>query len=178
MIVEYTLSPSDFVAYSLYHNAHTPAMRQSMRRLRFGVPALWLALFGRSVGAMGIVYFAIAFLWVLLVPSLIRSSVRRSAARWYERGIVNGQIGPHRVELTDTGFRDTTPVTDWHVAWAAVDRVAEDDERLYVYVGPHAAHVIPKTALGDRLDTFRDVIAQRSAQRQGAGAVAPHRVAD
>ena len=60
MIVEYTLSPSDFVAYSLYHNAHTPAMRQSMRRLRFGVPALWLALglypllFGRSVGAMGI----------------------------------------------------------------------------------------------------------------------------
>jgi hypothetical protein len=171
MIVEYTLAPSDFVAYSLYHNAHNPATQKSMRRLRFGVPAIWLAiglfplLFGRPLGAMEVVYLAIGFLWFLLLPSLIRSSVRRTAARWYERGIVNGQIGLHRVELTDTGFRDSTPVTDWHVAWAAVDRVADGGEHLFVYVGPHAAHVIPKAALGDRLDTFRNVIAQRSAKR-------------
>jgi hypothetical protein len=171
MIVEYTLAPSDYVAFSLYHHAHTPAMQKSMRRLRFAIPAIWLALglypllFGGSIGATEVVYFAVAFLWVLLVPSLIRGSVRRTAARWYERGIVNGQIGLHRVELTDTGFRDSTPVTDWHVAWAAVDRVAEDEQHLFVYVGPHAAHIIPKAALGDRLDTFRDVIAQRSAKR-------------
>ena len=171
MIVEYNLTPSDYIAFALYHNAHTPSMQQSMRRLRFGVPLIWLGLglmpllFGSSLGGMEVVYLAIAFLWFLLVPTLVRSSVRRTTARWYERGIANGQIGIHRVELTDTGIRDSTSITDWHVAWAGVDRVAEGDEHLFVYVGPHAAHIVPKAALGDRLATFRDVIAQRSANR-------------
>lgn len=171
MIVEYNLAPNDYVAFSLYHTAHSPAVKKNMRWVRFGFPALWLVLvlypvaLGRPFGGGDIVYLAAAFLWVLLLPSLMRWSARRSAARWYERGLANGQIGLHRVELTDTGIRDSTPISDLHIAWAAVDRVVEDAEHLFVYVGPHAAHIVPKAALGDRLDTFRDVIAQRSANR-------------
>jgi hypothetical protein len=171
MIVEFNLAPSDYVAFSLYHNAHTPAMQKKVRSLRFGLPLVWLAIlllplaFGKPFDGGDVAFLALGILWVLILPSFLRWSVRRTHARYYERGIVNGQIGLHRVELTDTGFRDSTPVTDWHVAWSAVDRVAEDAEHLFVYVGPHAAHVIPKAALGDRLDTFRDVIVHRSAKR-------------
>ena len=171
MIVEFNLSPSDYVAFSLYHNAHDPGIQKNMRTWRFGLPVLWLAimllpvaLFGGPFSSGNIVWLVGAVLWFAFVPSLLRWSVRRNAARYYQRGLANGQIGLHRFELTDTGIRDSTPVSDLHVAWAAVDRIAEGEEHLFVYVGPHAAHILPKAALGDRLDTFRDVIAQRSAK--------------
>jgi cobalamin biosynthesis protein CobD/CbiB len=172
MIVEYNLAPSDYVAFSLYHNAHTPAAQKSIRWMRFGIAAMWLAFalfplaLGEPLDGGEAVYVGMAVLWVLLVPAFVRWSVRRTAARYYERGLVNGQIGVHRVELTDTGFRDSTPVTDWHVTWPAVERVAEGAEHLFVYVGPHAAHIIPKSALGDRLDSFRQVIEQRAARHR------------
>jgi YcxB-like protein len=168
MIVEYTLAASDYVAFSLYHNAHTPAAKKSMRWMRFGVAAVWLfvailpVLFGDPFTGAEVVWVALAMLWMLLFPAFVRWSVKRTYSRYFERGLVNGQIGVHRVELTDTGFRDSTPVTDWHVMWPAVERVAEGEEHLFVYVGPHAAHVIPKHALGDQLEAFRQVIEQRA----------------
>jgi hypothetical protein len=172
MIVEYDLAASDYVAFSLYHNAHTPAAQKSIRWMRFGIAGMWLAFallplaFGGSLNGGAAVYVGMALVWVMLVPAFVRWSVRRTAARYYQRGLVTGQIGVHRVELTDSGFRDSTPVTDWHVMWPAVDRVAEGTEHLFVYVGPHAAHIIPKSALGDRLETFRQVIEQRSASHR------------
>ena len=179
MIVEYQLGPSDYVAFSLYQNAHTPAAKKSLRSLRFGAMGIWLfiallpVLLGQPFGEREVVWIAVAILWVLLIPVFVRWSVKRTATRYYERGLVNGQIGMHRVELTDTGFRDSTPVSDWHVMWPAVERVAESEEHLFVYVGPHAAHIIPKSALGDRLDTFRQVIEQRAKTGRSTGVVAP-----
>lgn len=170
MIVEYSLAPSDYMAFALYHNAHTPALRKSVRSMRFGIPLLWVAMvlisvaLGKPLSGGDVAFLAVAMLWVLLLPAFLRWLVRRNAARYYQRGLVNGQIGMHRVELTDTGLRDFTPVSDWHIAWAAVDGIAEDADRLFVYIGPHAAHIIPKAALGDRLDTFRHVIVHRSAK--------------
>jgi hypothetical protein len=169
MIVDYELTPSDYIAFSLYHNATLPTVKKSIRLMRWALPALWLTYvlfpvaFGEPLGATHAVVVGLAILWVALIPPYFRWSIRRNAGRYFQRGLVNGQIGPHRVELTDTGIRDTTPLSDWHMGWAGVERVAEGPDHLFVYVGAHAAHIVPKHALGDRVDIFRQAIEQRTA---------------
>lgn len=168
MIVQFDLALADYIAFSLHHATHAPTMRKSVRSLRFGLPALWLALvllpvaLGEPFGGLEAAFAVMALLWVIFLPSFLRWSVQRNATRYYERGLVNGQLGPHRVELTETGIRDSTPVSDFHMAWSGVERVAEGPDHLFVYLGAHAAHIIPKSALGDRVDAFRAVIEHRA----------------
>lgn len=170
MIVEYTLTADDFVAFTLYHSEHSPIVRKNMRWMRYAVPALYVVLAlaplagGSSLSTFGMVIIGLAIVWVAGMPSYFQWSVRRNAARHYQRGLVNGQLGPHRMELTETGIRDSTPVSDWHMSWAGIERVAEGPEHLFIYTGAYSAHVVPKHSLGDRVSFFREIVEHKSSR--------------
>ena len=57
-----------------------------------------------------------------------------------------GQVGRHKVVLSDAGVVESTDVSESRTSWAGVDRVEQNAEYIFIYTSPAAAHVIPKRA--------------------------------
>lgn len=60
-----------------------------------------------------------------------------------------GQLGKHRVVLTEGGLVESTAVSESHTTWAGVDRVEQNPQYIFICTSPVAAHVIPKRAFRD-----------------------------
>ena len=55
--------------------------------------------------------------------------------------------GPHRYRFDHEGLRITTPNTEVRLRWAAIPRVREHADVLFVYIDRHVAHCLPMRTL-------------------------------
>jgi hypothetical protein len=51
--------------------------------------------------------------------------------------------------LNEAGLVESTAVGESRCSWAGVDRVEHDQQYIYIYTAPHAAHIIPKRAFNN-----------------------------
>jgi hypothetical protein len=51
--------------------------------------------------------------------------------------------------LNEAGLVESTAVGESRCSWAGVDRVEHDQQYIYIYTAPHAAHIIPKCAFNN-----------------------------
>lgn len=156
MEVEYEITRDDMFAFQWRAAFTSP----SARRRRWKVYATWflaLLLFASvpAIGADGFVpsridftflliaFPFVAFLQWLLERRLMRGAILRLVGQERPEG---GQLGRHRVELSDGGLLERTAVGESRTSWAGVDRVEEDPQYIYIYTSAAAAHVVPKRA--------------------------------
>src|SRR6476661_5085284 len=57
-----------------------------------------------------------------------------------------GQLGRHRIILSENGLTESTAVGESRTSWAGVDRVEQNPDYVFIYTAPAAAHLIPKRA--------------------------------
>jgi hypothetical protein len=93
-------------------------------------------------GIIGLVYF-------LLVPYLIRKSVRRRV-----KDILSAEENAHVLDeseiiLSDAGIVDKDRVSESRYDWEAIVRKAETPDSYYLYTNSYHALVIPKRTLGE-----------------------------
>ena len=60
-----------------------------------------------------------------------------------------GQLGRHKVVLNEGELIESTAVGESRILWAGVDRVEQNQEYIFIYTQPHAAHIIPKRAFNN-----------------------------
>jgi len=153
VVVEFELTPEDWVEVSLQHSEKSPQIQEAMRNVRilFGalivLAALISLLDGATTGAM-IWLLAGAVVMAVMTPTL-RSGRRRQVKKYAESGIANGMFGPHRVELRPEGMVDRTNGYEWLTYWSSVERVEEGDGSFLIYTGTNALLPIPHTAFPD-----------------------------
>ena len=63
-----------------------------------------------------------------------------------------GQLGRHQIVLDETGVIESTAVGETRTSWSGIDRVEQNEDYIFLYTQPHAAHVVPKRAFADTDD--------------------------
>lgn len=75
-----------------------------------------------------------------------------------------GVICSHTLTIGDDGLTETTAVSSWTTAWAMVGPVHVGDERSFIFVGQHMAHIIPRMTVTDgQYDEFLEAVKERAS---------------
>jgi hypothetical protein len=160
MEVEYELTRDDLYAFQ-WRAAITSSRG---RRARRGVYLLWLLavlLFAAvpAIGADGFVISRMNFTFILVALPIVvlfqwcldRLLMRRAILQFLkEEKPGKGQLGEHRIVLSEDGLVESTAVGESRTSWAGVDRIEQNPEYIFIYTSAAAAHVIPKRAFRDR----------------------------
>jgi len=157
--VESELTRDDLYAFQWRAVFVSPRGRRT-RRMTYLLWALAVLLFAivPAIGADGFVISRVSFTFIV-VSILIAVLFQWCLERWLIRRAIlqllkdekpgKGQLGRHRIVLSQEGLVESTPVGESRTSWAGVDRVEQDAHNIYIYTSPAAAHVIPKRAFRD-----------------------------
>ena len=113
------------------------------------VPAIGAEGFAVSRISFGFILIALPIVFLFewcLERWLIGRAIRRLLQ---DERPDRGQLGRHRIVLSDDGVTESTAVNESRTSWAGVDRVEESPDYIFIYTSPAGAHVIPKRAFGD-----------------------------
>ncbi len=164
-MLEYTLTPADLAAFAARRSAEAGDADPRRRRMR--VTGAWLA--GSTAY---VVVFAASALPLLLNLELLLAGLVEFvdvaaglAVGWWEWR--NGRVAAwllrrgnltrarvaleksgtaRRIWLDEDGLNVAAGERTAHVGWAAITRLTETDDHVFVHTGPDAAHVIPRRA--------------------------------
>ena len=159
MEIEYELNADDLYAFHWRSVFGTPRGRRGMRKAYvYWFLVLFLMTVLPAIGSDGFVIARVNFLFlavtypviVLVQWLLYRQLARRGILRLVKEAAPNkGLLGRHKVVLNESEVIERTAVGESHTLWAGVDRVEQNQEYIFIYTQPHAAHIIPKRAFNN-----------------------------
>ena len=98
------------------------------------------------------VFGTIAIVYFLLIPFLIKRSVRRKAKQLLELPENRHILGMCEVILMDTGIVDKDQATETRYSWDAIVKKGETLNCYYLYTNSYHAIVIPKRTVKEAVD--------------------------
>lgn len=159
MEVEYELTSDDLYAFQ-WRAAFSSSSARRARRKGYACWLLVLLAFSALstigtdsslISRANLIFLAITF------PAAVFS--QWFMQRWLTRRAIlqllekekpgKGQLGRHKVVLSEGGVVESTEVGEQRTSWAGVDRVEQNPEYIFIYTSPAAAHVIPKRSFRD-----------------------------
>jgi hypothetical protein len=159
MEVEYELTPDDLYAFQWRAAFNSPLSRRVARRVYLGwFLALLLFSIIPAIGPDGFTISRVNFTFLLIAFPIVALAQYFLERRLMGRAILRllkqekpgrGQLGRHRVVLTEDGVVESTAVNESRTSWAGVDRIEQNPQYIFIYTSPAAAHVIPKRAFRD-----------------------------
>src|SRR5215216_7230049 len=159
MEVEYELTHDDLYAFQCRAAFDSPRGRRSTRKvyLLWFVALLLVSLLpaigpdGFVISRVNFIFLAVAFPIVGLVQGFLTRRLMRRALLdlLKEEKPGRGQLGKHKVVLTEDSVVESTAVGESRTSWAGVDRIEQNPQYIFIYTSPAAAHVIPKRAFRD-----------------------------
>jgi len=164
--VEFQITREDLFAFQ-WRAATWRRMRlagSDLAMLAAALVVMGLLTNGRDAFRLGWVSVLInmsgALVFVATVAVVLAYMNRRSARRALRAMIDDekadgGSLGTHRIVLTEQELIETTAVAESRRAWTGMDRVEQDDGYVFIYTGPHAAHIVPKRAFADAAGATR-----------------------
>jgi YcxB-like protein len=81
----------------------------------------------------------------------------------YYRSKCQEELGPNRFEFLDEGLRVQGPKAQSLVYWSAVKRVTATKNRLFIFIGPALAFIVPSRAFRDQA-AFEAAFAEAKAR--------------
>ena len=170
--LSYDVTIDDAIAFALFHDGHSPALRRRRRLLRLGM-AMLLAVIAAAVAGLaraptlGFVGlgFAFAFWWIF--PRRYERGLRESVAKIHDEGNNVDVLGPTRLVLDEEFVTESTPARDVRTRWAAIEQCVDTGDHLFVYVTGSSAVIVPKRSLAPGL---AEKLVSEIRQRMPAGA--------
>lgn len=163
-VLEFTMTMDDLVAFNRFHRENSPTARRIKRYtyivLAFITAGVLFFLYPKikavAISETGAEWPAVVtiivwiILFLLLGPILkrrlkIESRISdRLVLSQLKEGTQKGVIGSQRLILQDDGLSGENDIRKSFTKYAAVERIAEDVNYVFVYVNAMAAHVIPR----------------------------------
>ena len=158
MQVEYELTHDDLYHFQWRASFSSPSAKRTLLKYLLYTFLIFAALtILPAFGSEGFEISDVSLWWFLPFPVLV--VIGWNMARWQIRRAIlellkeekpgRGQLGTHKVVLNEVGLVESTAVGESRCLWAGVDRVEQDQQYIYIYTAPHAAHIIPKRAFNN-----------------------------
>ena len=169
MEIEYQFGEADLLAFSEYHVAHSTPNREVRRRQTYGYAVL-LAVFGLILLLFGGTALAIAFLllgppWIVYWPWRVKQVQRRQLLARYREAKNPALDVPVVLSVDEEGLTCVSSTSRSRMSFAAVQRVADTPDHVFVYLGPEQAFIVPRRRVS-RGDV--DIFVQELRNRTGA----------
>jgi hypothetical protein len=180
--VEYELRRDDIYAFQWRANYLAPTARRERLKLYIYLFLIFIFFFmlpaingdGFTFSLVHFALLSITFaLMVFFVSVFLRRKMRRAILQLVEEEKPGrGQLGRHKISLTETHLVESTDVGESRTSWAGVDRVEQNDDYIFIYTTPHAAYIIPRRAFGSpgQADSFYRLA---SIKKEAAALTAP-----
>jgi hypothetical protein len=160
MEVEYELTLDDLYAFQ-WRAAYSSAIARRARYKVYACSFLALILFSllSSFGTGGFVISRVnLYFLVVACPAVLlayffleRRMTRRLILQLLKKEKPDkGQLGRHKVVLSEGEVVESTAVGESRTSWAGVDRIEQNPDYIFLYTSPAGAHIIPKRAFRDR----------------------------
>lgn len=176
MQIKYNIEPDDFVAFNLSYMYSNPVMRANMRNTRiisacivlFGGCAL-MQFFGKLSPLAVVIYVVLAGVIFFALPIMTKNKVRKGVLKM----IANAQGQQICTEKTMTLDEKELILVgggeDSHYTYDKVERVTDDAEHYFIYVGAMAALIVPYRAFatGEEKAEFYNTLCERVKQNGG-----------
>ena len=157
LTIKFRLTEEEYYQFSYYTTWSAPERRSYRIRyflrvlvLYAGVALLYLLTNQENQRVINFIVFAtIGVVYFLLVPSMIRRSVRRRVQEILRQEENQHILDESEIEMSEQGIVDRDKVSETRYAWDAIVRKAENDQCVYLYTNSYHAIVIPGRALKD-----------------------------
>jgi len=164
VIIEYERTLDDLVKFNLFHIEHSPTIRRQLLLARMLVTILTPIL---SLGAMYIVdrdknlppyAYIISLIGGVIIfflyPYINRSAIIRRTKRLLDEGSNRAIIGKQQITTSDEGLLCETGTGSSRINWSSIEKVTQNDEYIFLYIGAINAVVVPKKAFPNFQDQF------------------------
>lgn len=179
MNITYRIEPDDFVAFNLSYMQGNTVMRANVRNTRMisagiilvgGCVLMQLLSMLNALTAAFYVVLAVAVFFA--VPRLMKRRVRKSILRMLARPQNKNICSEKTMTLSEKELILAGGGEDSHYEYQTVERVTEDAEHYFIYVGPMAALIVPFRAFanGEEKAAFYKELCTRV--QQGGGKIA------
>ena len=148
--IQYQLDSKDMEAFFRHHASHAPyivARNQRMRWIWSGLFALMALLYFLSSLKGGLAFLALAVVYLLFYGRLNRWWYVRHNRRIHS-GPDGPRLGPVKLELVGEHLLVEGAEGSSRLQLSAIRRVDESESHYFIYLGPVAAVVLPKSAAG------------------------------
>jgi len=157
LILKYYLTEEEFFDYTWYTEWAAPEKKGYRVRYYLRVFLLYSAIaalyiftnHSHRVYIDLVIFSVIATLYFLLVPFLIKRSIRRRVRDILAQPENKHVLEESEVLLSDTGIIDKDNASESKYSWEAIVRKAETPGCYYLYTNTYHAIVIPKRVLGN-----------------------------
>lgn len=169
MQLRYTITESDFTAFTEWHYENSGEGRNAMRRMYLlgFVIFVALALMGYNDPDHGIhepvryaMYLGVTAAALIVIYSgylkLIRPMIVRGLAR---TGRFREMLGETSMRIEEDRIHIRNPHGSGRMKWRDVERIAETPGHFFLVLGPMQAFIIPKRAIQDAPGT--DAVRER-----------------
>jgi len=153
--VSFHLTEQEFFDFNYYTSWSAPE-RKSYRLLYYGKVFLLYFLVATvyiftnhtsQILVDFVIFSAIGLVYFLLIPFLIKQSIRRRVKRMLAAKENEHILQESQVVLDDSGIFDKDNVSETRYDWEAIVRKSETDTTFYLYTNSYHAIVIPKRAI-------------------------------
>lgn len=156
MKLEFKITNKDYLEFNLFHMDNSDQFRKSLLVSRvlltfIIIGVAFLAMHGNTERHLiGYTYFAV--LWVLIMAFFnkgFRGVVKKRIEKMIEEGKNSGFVGNYVLTLSDEGINVITDNNVMKTKWVGIERIAENQDYIFIYVGAVAAYIIPANAFTD-----------------------------
>ena len=160
LTLKYHLTEEEYFDYNYFTAWSAPDKKGYRTRYYLRVFLLYAAIaclyiFANHSGQIlidFIIFGVIAAAYFLLVPSLIKRSIRRRVKDILAQPENEHVLGEAEVVLMDTGIIDKDKASESKYAWEAIVRKEETNDCYYLYTSSYHAIVIPKRVISNPHD--------------------------
>ena len=158
MEVEYELTPDDLYHFHLRASRSSQVKRAKLKVYLSVLLCVVILSVLPAVSADGFDIWQVSLWWILYFFPAVALLTWLFDKRQTRRAILDlvkqekpgrGQLGAHKISLNEEGLVESTAVGESRTSWAGMDRIEQDQNYIYIYTAPHAAHIIPKRAFNN-----------------------------
>jgi len=155
MRLAFTLGPEDYDAFHQDYYRTAPDGRRTMRVGRWGLPAVVVVLVLGQIALAGYdpiwtpLLFGYAASWAAVFPRLVGWVTARRNRRWARRDAGTAAFAPQNLEFTADGIGIEAAGGRSRLPWAAVQRVSQGPQHVFLYLDSRRALVVPLRACAD-----------------------------
>lgn len=159
MEIRYAVTEDDYIAYNLYHHAHSPATLGTQNIVRWGLPAVLIVIMllsgsfrSPTVWAPAVV---IVLAWIIIMPFMFNRSLKKNVRKLIHEGRRIPFTGEHKLILHNEYMRNEEEGLITETAYWRVEKIRRDDERLYIYIDSISSLIIPFRFFKDEAEKER-----------------------
>lgn len=155
MEINYELTKEDFIQFNMYHYKNSKVMKKSLIFMRYFLPIFFIVaaivtfVLRQEIAISSIIFVIVGCLWFVLFPGIMNKSIYKKVDQFFSEGKNLSLLGKHSIVINEESIIEKSETSEVKHSWATVEKVAESETHIIIYVSAVSAYMIPIKAFNN-----------------------------